>query len=198
MKRFAAASFAVLFAASAAAAENSTSTYVSAVFKDGEKGEKIHIASGFVCPDKIGRYIRDAVGESDLETGTDFCSYYALDGVYGTVTLTPLSGIYNPAQSLQPLFTEQEEIGGKTLGEKTVALGPKLDSLSVYTRTYETAHLETLHYRILFTGAALKNWIVETTIEYADPRDNEVEKNFFDAVYGAALTEIGGNAQAAK
>lgn len=198
MKSIAAAGLLIVFGASAAAAGGSNSTYVSTVFKDGENGGKIHIASGFVCPDKIGRYIRDAVGESDLETGTDFCSYYALDGVYGTVTLTPLSGIYNPAQALQPLITEQEQIGGKAIGEKTVTLGPKADVLSVYTRTYETAHLETLHYRILFTGAAVKNWIVETTIEYAEPRDNEVGKNFLDAVYGAALTEIDGNAQAAK
>lgn len=198
MKSIAVAALLIVFGASAAAAEGSTSTYVSTVFKDGANGGKIHIASGFVCPEKIGRYIRDAVGESDIDTGSDFCSYYALDGVYGTVTLTPLSGIYNPAQRLEPLFTVQEQIGGKALGEKTVALGPKADALSVYTRTYETAHLETLHYRILFTGAAVKNWIVETTVEYAEPRDNEVGKDFLDAVYGAALTEIGGNAQAVK
>lgn len=198
MKLFAAASLAVFFVAVSAAAQTPPPANTSTVFKDGPNGEKIHIASGFVCPEKIGRYIRDAVGESDLETGSDFCSYYALDGIYGTVTLTPLSVTYNPASSLQPLFTEEEEIGGKALGVKTVAFGPKAAPLSIYTRTYETAKLETLHYRILFTGAAVKNWAVETTIEYAEPRDDEVEKDFLDAVYLSALGQIGNPAQAVK
>lgn len=198
MKLFAAASLAAFFVAASAAAQTLTPANTSTVFKDGASGDKIHIASGFVCPEKIGRYIRDAVGESDLETGSDFCSYYALDGVYGTVTLTPLSGSYSPVASLQPFFTEQEGIGGRMIGEKTVAFGPKASPLSIYTRTYETAKLETLHYRILFAGAAVKNWAVESTIEYAEPRDDEVERAFLDAVYLAALGRIGNPSQAAK
>ena len=177
---------------SGTAAQTPGSTYVSTVFKDGTNGAKVHIASGFVCPDKIGRYIRDAVGESDLTMGSDFCSYYALDGVYGTITLTPLQGGYNPTVSLAPAFIEQEGIGGRKIGEKTIALGSKNAPLPVYTRTYETARLETLHYRILFTGGAVKNWVVETTIEYAEPRDLAVKEDFLNAVYDAAQKEIGG------
>jgi hypothetical protein len=168
------------------------------VFKDGPKGEKIHIASGFVCPDKIGRYIRDAVGESDLETGSDFCSYYALDGVYGTVTLTPLRGAYNPATSLSSEFIQQEGIGAKKIDEKTLKLGPKDHAIKVYARTYETSHLETLHYRITYTGAAYKGWIVETTTEYAEPRDDAVHKEFLDWVYGPALADVAARARAAR
>ncbi len=198
MKSFAAALLLAACCASAALAQNAGSTYVSTVFKDGPNGEKIHIASEFVCPDKIGRYIRDAVGEGDLETGTDFCSYYALDGIYGTVSLTPLQGQYNPASSLTSEFVQQEGIGAKKVDEKPLDLGPAGNMIKVYTRTYETAHLATLHYRITFTGAAVKHWIVETTVEYADPRDDDVEMDFLNAVYDAALKQIGAGTQPAK
>ena len=197
MKAIAAAALGLMLTAPGAAAQRAgtlpgTSTYTSTVFKDGPKGEKIHIASGFVCPESIGRYIRDAVGESDLVTGSDFCSYYALDGVYGTVTLTPLTGTYDPVKSLTPDFVEQEGMGGKKVGEETIALTPDGGGkVKLYTRTFETARLETLHYRITFTGAEIGPWIVETAVEYAEPRDDAVKTAFLDAVYGAALKEIG-------
>ena len=175
----------------ASAAKSLVPLTASTVFKDGPKGEKIHIASGFVCPDRIGRYVRDAVGESDLTTGSDFCSYYALDGVYGTVTLTPLRASYDPATSLTSEFVQQEGIGGKKVEEKPMELGPKGDRVKVYTRIYETAKLETLHYRIMFTGAAVGKWIVETTIEYAEPRDDAVAKTFLDWAYHSALKDVG-------
>ena len=44
---------------------------------------------------------------------------------------------------------------------------------------------------MLFTGAALKNWAVEATIEYADPRDTPLEKDFLRAIYAAAESQIG-------
>ena len=195
MRSLAAAAL-ILLAASAASAQiagsTSNSTYVSTEFRDGPKGEKIHIASGFVCPDRIGRYVRDAVGQGDIQSGADFCSYYGFDGVYGTVTLTPLRDGYDPEQSMAPQFAEQEGIGGKKVGEKTLTLGPKNAQLSVYTRTYETSHLATLHYRIVFTGAAVRNWVVETSIEYAEPRDDQIEENFLHTVYAAATAQIGG------
>lgn len=162
----------------------------SAVFKDGAKGEKIHIASGFVCPERIGRYIRDSVGESDLESRSDFCSYYGFDGVYGTVTLTPLRGTYDPAQSLSSEFIQQEGIGAKQVGEKTFELGPKNARIKVFSRTYETSHLETLHYRLEYTGATVKGWIVETTTEYAEPRDDALHQSFLDWAYGEALNTL--------
>lgn len=191
MKPIAVAVLGLMLTASGAMAQRADkSSYVSKVFKDGPKGEKIHIRSGFTCPERIGRYIRDAVGESDLETGSDFCSYYALDGVYGTVTLTPLSGSYNPVESLAPAFVEQQGMGGKKVAEKTVTLTPDGKKIDVYTRTFETARLETLHYRITFTGADIGKWVVETAVEYAEPRDDAVKTAFLDAVYGAALTEI--------
>ena len=73
-------------------------------FTDGKDGAKVHIASGFVCPAMIGHFERDAAGESDADTATDFCAYSALDGVYGTITLTPLNGAYDPKASLAPDF----------------------------------------------------------------------------------------------
>ena len=62
-------------------------------FKDGPGYAKIHVASGFVCPASIGPFERDAAGENDVQTGSDLCSYAALDGVYGTIVLTPLAGL---------------------------------------------------------------------------------------------------------
>src|ERR1700748_913595 len=77
------------------------------VFSDGPAGGKVHAASSFVCPDKIGLFERDAVGERDPSTNADFCAYSALDGVYGTITLVPLAGPYDPKTALAPEFVEQ-------------------------------------------------------------------------------------------
>ncbi len=63
--------------------------------------------------------------------------------------------------------------------------------LAVYSRIYQTAKLEDLKYSVLFSGSVVKNWAVETTIEYADPRDTPEKKAFLNAVYEAALAEIG-------
>jgi hypothetical protein len=159
-------------------------------FADGKNGAKIHVASGFVCPAAIGPFERDAAGENDVQTGADICSYAALDGVYGTIVLTPLSGPYNARASLAPLFVEQEGTGGKMIGEKTVTMGGKSAPLSVFTRSYRTARAESLEYRTLFTGTQLGNWAVEATVEYADPRDGALEKEFLNTVYTSAAREI--------
>lgn len=160
-------------------------------FADGKDGAKVHKASGFICPAKIGLFERDAVGDADPETQTDFCAYSVLNGVYGTIKLTPLAGAYDPKASMAADFTEQEGTGGKEISEKPETLTGGAEPLSVYARTYETSKLEDLHYRVLFTGAALKNWAVEATIEYADPRDTPLEQDFLHAIYAAAQSQIG-------
>jgi hypothetical protein len=156
------------------------------VFADGPDNAKIH-KSGFVCPLYVGAFERDAVGRADIDTAADFCSYAALDGVYGTITLTPLSGAYDPKSSMAQDFIEQEQTGGHKIAEGDTKVG---EGATVYTRIYETAKLEDLHYRVLFAGAAVNGWAVEATIEYADPRDTPEEKQFLDAVYEAARKEI--------
>jgi hypothetical protein len=158
-------------------------------FKDGPDEAKVHV-SGFVCPLFIGLFERDAFGERDPSLGSDFCAYSALDGVYGTITLTPLKAAYDPKTALVPEFTEQEGIGGKVVDEKTMTLGGGKTPISVYTRTYETAALETLHYRILFSGGTIGSWALEATVEFATPRDDKAEHEFLDAVYADALTHI--------
>src|SRR3954462_11769643 len=80
-------------------------------FSDREDGAKVHV-SGFVCPQRIGDFERDAVGEYDLDRNQDFCAYASCDGVYGTITLQPLNGGYDPKASLAPEFNEQESTGG--------------------------------------------------------------------------------------
>jgi len=161
-------------------------------FTDGANGAKVHRASGYVCPEQIGHFERDAFGELDPQAGADFCAYSALDGVYGTITLAPLRGAYDPKAMLAPEFVVQEGTGGRMVGEATQTLGPKTAPLSVYTRTYETANLATLHYRVLFSGAAIGSWAVQVTIEYADPRDNDNETDFLNAAYAEALAKIAG------
>jgi hypothetical protein len=159
-------------------------------FKDGADEAKVHSASGFVCPLFIGHFERDAFGERAPMLGSDFCAYSALDGVYGTITLTPLKAAYDPKTALQQEFTEQEGIGGKIVGERTVKLGGGTTPISVYSRTYETAALETLHYRIMFSSGTIGSWSVEATVEFATPRDDEKLKDFLNAVYTEALVHI--------
>ncbi|HSC61693.1 MAG TPA: hypothetical protein VLC29_10710 [Rhizomicrobium sp.] len=159
-------------------------------FRDGPGYAKIHVASGFVCPAAIGPFERDAQGEYDVQTGADICSYAALDGVYGTIVLTPLSGPYDPKASLAPQFVEQEGTGGKQIGEKTIGLGAKSAPLSVFTRTYRTARAESMDYRTLFAGTQIGNWAVEVTMEYADPRDTPAETAFLNAVFVEAAKDM--------
>jgi hypothetical protein len=177
---------AFLLAAATAHAQSSADS-----FADGENGAKVDKASGFVCPARIGMFERDAVGDADPETNTDFCAYSAFGGVYGTIRLIPLKGPYDPKASLAADFAEQEGTGGKEISEETETM-PGAAKLAVYTRTYETAKLEDLHYRALFTGAAFKDWALEATVEYADPRDTPVEQEFLDAVYAEAQSRLGG------
>lgn len=160
----------------------------SDTFADREDGAKVH-GSGFKCPQKIGDFERDAVGEADPEAKSDFCAYSAVGGVYGTIKLGPLSGSFDPKQALAADFALQEATGGKRLTEKMVGLNGS--SVRIYTRTYNTAQAESLGYRILFAGAAVNGWAVEATVEYADPRDVDAEAGFLRAVYATALRQIG-------
>lgn len=180
-------------AASFVVSVGSAQTVAGDTFADAANGAKAHVASGFVCPAKIGSFERDAVGEADAQTGADFCAYSALDGLYGTIRLVPLRTAYDPKQSLADDFAEQEDTGGKQIAEVAVAIpaAPHAASLPVYSRTYETAKLEDLHYRVEFTGAAIGNWAVETTLEFAEPRDVAQTRDFLHAVYAAAEREIG-------
>jgi hypothetical protein len=154
-------------------------------FNDGADNAKVH-KSGFVCPLHLGQFERDAAGQSDIDSGADFCSYAALDGVYGTITLIPLTGAYDPKTSMVQQFTEQEQTGGRKIAEGDVKLGGS----TVYARTYETSKLEDLHYCVTFAGVGLNGWAVEVTTEFADPRDTPEQKDFLDAVYEAAAKEI--------
>ena len=159
-------------------------------FKDGPDQAKVHRASGFVCPLFIGHFERDAYGERAPSLSSVFCAYSARGGVYGTITLTPLRKAYDPKTALQQEFTEQEGIGGKLVGEATMPIGGGATPISVYSRTYETAALETLHYRIIFSGGTIGNWAVEATVEFGTPRDDQNMRGFLNAVYTEALVHI--------
>ncbi len=156
------------------------------VFADAPNNAKTHTASGFVCPDKIGIFVRDAVGERDPQAGADFCAYSALDGVYGTIVLAPLSGPYEPKNALASDFQEQEGTGGKKIAEGPITLG----RAPVYTRIYQTSSLESFRYRTLFAARAVGSWAVQVTVEYASPRDDKIEREFLESVYGQAIRKL--------
>ncbi len=159
-------------------------------FKDtGTDQAKLHV-SGFICPLFIGHFQRNAYGERDPSLGTDFCAYSAIDGVYGTITLTPLKTAYDPKTALASEFAEQEGTGGRMIGERTMNVGGGAAPISVYSRSYETAALETLHYRILFSTGTVGAWAIEATVEYATPRDDDKQRDFLNAVYTEALVHI--------
>ena len=160
------------------------------VFTDGAAGAKVHEASGFVCPGKIGEFERDAVGQRDPEAHEDYCAYSALDGVYAGVTLRPLPKNYDPREALAANFAVLDGTGGKLLAEWVQWLGPKTSQVSAYLRSYETARLESIHYRTVFASAAVGGWAVQVTVEYADPRDRELEQAFLNAVYDSAIAKI--------
>jgi len=159
-------------------------------FTDTRDGGKLHAASAFVCPARIGAFERDAVGEADPGKKTDFCAYSARDGVYGTIKLVRLNGPYDAQSALAPDFAETESLGGKRVADGPALLAAKPQPLVVYARTYETAKLAEFRYRVMFSSAQVGNWAVETTIEYADPRDTGIENEFLHAVYAAAGHEI--------
>ncbi|MEJ1967958.1 MAG: hypothetical protein WDN03_04850 [Rhizomicrobium sp.] len=95
-----------------------------------------------------------------------------------------------PGPALIPEFTEQEGIGGKMIGERTMNIGGGAAPVSVYSRTYETAALETLHYRIQFSSGTVGAWAVEATVEFATPRDDDKQRDFLNAVFTEALVHI--------
>jgi hypothetical protein len=168
-----------------------TTATADEIFSDDAHGGKVHIDSRFTCPAKIGLFERDAVGERDPQMGSVYCAYSERDGVYGTIVLKPLRGLYDAKASLAGAFEEAQSTGGRMTAESQLKLGPHVAPLNVYARTYETAKITDEVYRVLYTGAAIGNWGVELTIEYADPRDLASEKDFLDTVYAAAGAQIG-------
>jgi hypothetical protein len=182
MVRILSATLLILFASSAHADE---------IFSDDSHGGKLHVASNFTCPAKIGPFERDAVGERDPQANVVYCAYSERDGVYGTILLRPLTGPYDAKASLAGAFEEAQSTGGRMISELQIKLGPRAAPVPIYARTYESAKLTDERYRVLYSGAAIGNWGVELTIEYADPRDLVSERDFLNAVYAAAARQIG-------
>jgi hypothetical protein len=172
-----------LLAGSAQAQDNNNG------FTDGPNNTTVHEASGFICPLKIATFERDAAGPRDPERGADYCAYSALSGVYGTIIIMPLPSSFDPKAILSGEFAVQEGTGGRVIDERIQPVGNA--ATPVYLRTYETTRLESLHYRTLFASAAVGAWAVQVILEYAHPRDKEIQTDFLNAVYSAAQHEIG-------
>lgn len=150
-------------------------------------GALLHTASGFVCPDKIGPFERDAGGQR--EDG-DYCAYSALSGLYGTIVLKPLPDPYDPVAVLEPACRNVERMGGRILTETVQPVGPETNAIPVYLRTYEMARLDLMAYRTQLASAAVGGWAVEVIVEYAHPRDKDEQTAFVTAVYGEAAKDL--------
>jgi hypothetical protein len=160
-------------------------------FSDGPNGAVVHSASGFVCPNKIGSFERDAAGRRDPGRDADYCAYSALSGVYGTIVIMPLPATFDPKESLKDEFAVQEGTGGTVIGDAVQTIDAAGVSIPVYMRSYETARLESLHYRTLFTNAAVGAWSVQVILEVAWPRDKDMQNGFLTAVYAGAEQAFG-------
>ena len=156
-------------------------------FADDPTGGKVHRASGCVCPRQIGLFERDAVGERDPDTGADYCAYSALDGVYGTIVIAPVTGPFDAKAALAQDFIEQEGSGARKISEGAAKFG---GVTGVYTRTYETTSIEDLHYRVFFAARAVGQWAVEATVEFASPRDDGLEREFLRSIYSEAAGKL--------
>ncbi|MGB8602262.1 MAG: hypothetical protein WCD42_08715 [Rhizomicrobium sp.] len=167
------------------------------VFEDVSGGAKRHVVSGFLCPVQIGHYDRDAVGVRDTARHADYCAYSARDGVYGTVVLSPLPHNFDPKALITPDIVLQEGAGSRMSAEGVYSLGPA-KNLAVYTRTYDAARIEAMRYRVLLAVAAVGNWAVQVTVEYADPRDLETKNEFVNAIFDRAVTQLAGDATTKK
>ena len=157
-------------------------------FHDGPDGAVVHV-SGFVCPAKIGSFVRDANGLRDPGTGADYCAYSALSGVYGTVIVMPLPPVFDPRSVLAPEFRIQEGVHGHLVDELFQPVGP----VPVYRRIYETDRLPARQYRTLYACAAVGAWAVVTIVEYSEPGERDAAPVFLNAVYGAAAKALTGN-----
>ena len=94
-------------------------------------------------------------------------------------------------QQLKERMEEQKKRHEKRHEKGNKAIGTGGTSpISVYSRTYETAALETLHYRIQFASGTVGGWAVEATIEFATPRDDDKQRDFLNAVFTEALVHI--------
>ncbi len=165
-------------------------TVALGAFRDGPHDGRIARASGFVCPDRIGPYIRDAAGQSSVSQKKVFCSYYALDGIYGTVRIQPLDGQFDGPGLLAGQFSQEAGSGGRVVSQKTLSFAGAGKVLPVFSRTYETSHLENLHYRVSYASALVRGWVVEVISEYASPRDDATRTEFLKWVYGPGLAAL--------
>lgn len=177
-----------LVSISLASAEGAT--LALGAFRDGPHDGRIARASGFVCPDRIGPYIRDAAGQSGVSQQKVFCSYYALDGIYGTVRILPLDGSFDGPDLLAGQFSQEAGSGGRVVSQKPLSFTLDGKVLRVFSRTYETSHLENLHYRVRYASAPVRGWVVEVISEYASPRDDATRTIFLNWVYGPGLAAL--------
>ncbi|MEI9930602.1 MAG: hypothetical protein WDM89_08635 [Rhizomicrobium sp.] len=112
----------------------------------------------------------------------------ALDGVYGTIILTPLSGPYDPKTALVAEFQEQEATGGKVIGEATQKFGGA-NRLHAQLRDIEPRRCALSR---AICGERGRTMAVQVTMEYASPRDEALKQDFLNAVYDEALHKLGG------
>jgi len=81
---------------------------------------------------------------------------------------------FDPKNVLAPEFRVQEGTDGHLIDEAM----QKIAAIPVYTRSYETARLQSRQYRTLYASAAVGAWSIVAIVEYAHPQDNDMANAF--------------------
>lgn len=159
-------------------------------FSSSANGSLVH-ESGYVCPQMIGPFQRDAAGLRDPVSGAQSCSYSAQSGVYGTVILEPMTNSFDPKEGLIPAFRAEDAAGSIIVSEQIQPVGTEGIAVPVYVRVYRKARLDQREYRTLYAAAAYGIWAVEAIVEYSDPQDKDLNTAFLNAIYDTATKMIG-------
>ena len=122
-------------------------------FKDGADEAKVHSASGFVCPLFIGHFERDAYGERDADAGLGLLRLLrARRRLRHDHADAAEGGLRSQDGAGSRSSPSRKASAARSSAKARCKIGGGTTPISVYTRTYETAALETLHYRIMFSG----------------------------------------------
>lgn len=159
-------------------------------FSIAANGALVH-ASGYICPQIIASFQRDAAGLRDPVSGAQSCSYSAPSGVYGTVVIEPMPDGLDPKTALLSAFRAEDAAGSEKVSDQIQAVGLEDTTISVYVRVYRKARLDQREYRTLYATAGFGIWAVEAIVEYTDPQDKDLNTVFLNAVYDMAAKTVG-------
>jgi len=152
-------------------------------FAEGANGAKLHSASGFVCPQQIGRSSRTRWASVIRKLARIFVPIPRLMASNGTVTA---SAARDTIQRRARAGFVRAERYRRTNGRRNDANAePQERAIGGLTRTYETRSWKRC---ISASSLPARSWelAVQVTIDMAEPRDNDAQAMFLNAVYAEA------------